>query len=886
MADVKVAMISSTIKDLSEHREKVLDACLRQKVQPSMMEHWPSSDANGVSASLKKVDEADIYIGVFAHRYGYIPEHSDISISEMEYKHAVQRGIPRLIFLIHKDHDLKISQIETEATHKIENLKQRLQKENTVSFFQNPDDLSAKLIQSLSNLDLYRGQVADVLSHSLVPQAPSFNPDNYIFFVPYRSKGQQVLGRGEPLRAVRAQLIAGRRTAIGQTASFRGLGGLGKTQLAVEYAYLFRDQYPNGVIFLNADQDIEAQLISIAEKAKWVAPISDHKDKLSIATRRLRTRSHCLIIFDNLDNGDRIKDYLPEPEAEPHILVTSRVDHAQFVPIPIELLDFDTSLQLLLQESNQTPSNDEEKIAASEIATKLAGLPLALELAGAYLQHRPIGWVRYRDLLNENLKSAFPAKFASASFTRHETDLYSTLKINDTILADEPTLKEVLDVLTWSGSSAIGIDLLSGLLDVRPAQLSGALSLGVSLRLLQKTPKSERYALHRLVREVRREDVPLNEKKEWALAISKRLASWFQSRKRKFSDLPQFETEIDHLTAWQVNASEFSPILSSRLLWLQAYPPFHRGRYQDSYSLLKTAHDILSASGYEDLELQAEQLSDLCTIYTSLGRFTDGRKCGEDALAIRLRLYGEKHSETAMTIHNLAGSLRAFCEFEGKKEDLKKCLEYDEKALTIWREINGEDHIDTALALDAVSLSHRALGDFPNALKYAQQSFALREKLLGSNSPDTIASLTNLGRLHSALGQQTKALEYHERAIKIADQLFGDRSTWRATLLNEMGVVYYAMKNPGKSLEFELASLALRRELFGNEHHNIAISVNNIVSCYLDLGRQFIAIQFLQEFLRSIPKTAPKFDMLKERLRDLQIKFPRPGFRQLPRRRH
>src|ERR1700722_12831569 len=112
MVEKKVAMISGTIRDLPEHREKVMDVCLRQGVMPSMLEHWPSVDADGVSASLKKVDEADIYIGIIAHRYGYEPKGHKISITEMEYDRAVTRGIPRLIFLIDEDHALKISQIE------------------------------------------------------------------------------------------------------------------------------------------------------------------------------------------------------------------------------------------------------------------------------------------------------------------------------------------------------------------------------------------------------------------------------------------------------------------------------------------------------------------------------------------------------------------------------------------------------------------------------------------------------------------------------------------------------------------------------------------------------------------------------------------------------
>jgi hypothetical protein len=99
-----VVAISSTARDLPAHRKEVMDACLQQDMYPKMMEHLPASPKDAVRASRELVDEADIYLGVFAYRYGYIPPGYEISITEMEYNWAVERGIPRVIFLIHEDH--------------------------------------------------------------------------------------------------------------------------------------------------------------------------------------------------------------------------------------------------------------------------------------------------------------------------------------------------------------------------------------------------------------------------------------------------------------------------------------------------------------------------------------------------------------------------------------------------------------------------------------------------------------------------------------------------------------------------------------------------------------------------------------------------------------
>lgn len=149
--EIPVVMISSTARDLPEYREQARDACLALEMQPRMMEHLSALDSDSIRASREMVDKADVYIGLFAHRYGYVPKGQDISITEMEYQRAIERGIPRLIFLIRDDvptlpEDFDIG----EAHEKLTNLKERLKKEQVVAFFKNSDDLRARLIQSLA----------------------------------------------------------------------------------------------------------------------------------------------------------------------------------------------------------------------------------------------------------------------------------------------------------------------------------------------------------------------------------------------------------------------------------------------------------------------------------------------------------------------------------------------------------------------------------------------------------------------------------------------------------------------------------------------------------------------------------------------------------------
>ncbi|MDH3664977.1 MAG: DUF4062 domain-containing protein [Alphaproteobacteria bacterium] len=147
-------MISSTAFDLPEHREQVRDACMRSGFAPyEMMENLNAMDADAIEASLAMVDKADVYIGIFAFRYGYVPDGKDISITEMEYSRAVDQGKPRLLFFMHDDHPITAKMVETGAgAEKLAALKDRAAKDRVAQFFKSSDALRGDVIGALHEL--------------------------------------------------------------------------------------------------------------------------------------------------------------------------------------------------------------------------------------------------------------------------------------------------------------------------------------------------------------------------------------------------------------------------------------------------------------------------------------------------------------------------------------------------------------------------------------------------------------------------------------------------------------------------------------------------------------------------------------------------------------
>ncbi|MDT5272856.1 MAG: hypothetical protein QOH49_5042 [Acidobacteriota bacterium] len=185
-------MVSSTARDLPEHREKVMHACLRLGMfHPEMMEHLSAADANAVEVSLNMVEKADIYLGVFGFSYGYVPPGANISITEMEYDRAVARSISRLIFLMHDDHSLKATDVETgEGAEKLKALKERLKTERVVGFFKSPDELLALVIQSLS--EFRQPDLTKFHYISEIPEPPeAFIAHPYTLLQTHRLVGRQ-----------------------------------------------------------------------------------------------------------------------------------------------------------------------------------------------------------------------------------------------------------------------------------------------------------------------------------------------------------------------------------------------------------------------------------------------------------------------------------------------------------------------------------------------------------------------------------------------------------------------------------------------------------------------------------------------------------------------
>jgi tetratricopeptide (TPR) repeat protein len=496
------------------------------------------------------------------------------------------------------------------------------------------------------------------------------------------------------------------------------------------------------------------------------------------------------------------------------------------------------SLALLYQEANAEPLYEAETEAAKEIVELLGHLPLAIELAGAFMKYDHVSFESYRDLLKSDLTAALPEEMSS--FTKHEPNLAKTLHIDERILKKHPLLKEILDILTWSGSDPMGIELLSSLLDKEPVHLTRDLSVGVALRLLQETTATKSYSIHRLVRQFRKNEIPLAERSEWVEQTAQRMGDWFEAKRQDFIYLPEFERQIEHLSAWQNNVSKISAREYCRLLWLQAYPPYHRRRYEESKAIIDKALQIYETSHIDAEQLKAHLLTDKGYLEGETGNKIEELDFYQQALSIRKKIFGDKHRDTAASLSHIGSVYRDL-------GLLQEALEFNQQALEINQELFGDKHPTTAASLNNLGSVYKDLGQLQEALKFNQQAFEINQELFGDKHPTTATSLNNLGSVYKELGQLQEALNLYQKDLDISKEVLGDKHPDTATSLNNLGTVYQDLGQFREALKFSQQAFSIRQELFGDKHPTTATSLNNLGSVYKELGQLQEALKFNQQ---------------------------------------
>lgn len=625
-----------------------------------------------------------------------------------------------------------------------------------------------------------------------------------IFNVPFRSKGNGAIGIEEKLQEVFDSLDDSSMTRIGQVKSFQGMGGLGKTQLAVEFAYKYRDNY-SSVIWFTIDHDMDEQLIELAEQYEWVNKNIDAKEKIEIAKKRLFEIKDALIILDNVDTKDEIKEYY-ENLADNKILVTSRNPMHGFKIIPLDTLSEENSLRLLAFESNREIKDDELQYAKL-IVDELGGLPLALEMAGSYVEYADFSWKDYYELYKRDGIS-FLEESDIESHTKHEINISKTLSLRESFLKQEPLIEKIIYLLAWGANEPLSKKLISVMLEKEEVELTKSISLGVKLKFIKES--DDEYILHRLVRDVWRKKESLNN--EFALNVSKNLADFMKEIKDEFLELKVLDKASLQAKVWAENVED--KYIKASLINYSVYPDYHKGNFEIAFESIENILELFKNE--QESNIYAELLNNKAVLCRLLGNPRKSKDYFELALEMRKKISkGEDNAEMSLSLQNIGSILESLGELEESKDYYEQAFEMNKR---IYKDI---DHPAMASSLNSMGFILDSFKSFVDAKDYYEQALEMRKRIYGDiNHPSILNSLHNMSNILEVLGNLDLANKMSDECVNMATKLYKNMDhPDTASALNNKAYVLTSLGYKKEAQNYYEQALEMRKRIYGDIDH-------------------------------------------------------------------
>jgi len=588
-------------------------------------------------------------------------------------------------------------------------------------------------------------------------------------------------GREPLLAQLHQQLQTTGITALAQ-AAVHGLGGIGKTQTAIEYAHRFGGSY-RFVLWVAAEQEstLGAAYLSIARELGLVEAQADLETAVREMKGWLSREDGWLLVFDNADDPALLRAYLPVARTGGKVLLTSRARTFSDVGIPepfrVETMAPDDAVAFLLKRTHR-----EEAGPAAELARELGCLPLALEQAAAYVDTVGVSLSAYLasfkrrglKLLEKGKPGAeYPASVATTwnlAFTNVEKAAPASAELLTAAAFLVPDSVPI-EIFTWGGAK-LG-DLLAEALrgvDEDPLVFWELLAPLERYSLVERLP-DDAFKLHRLTQEVVKDSLSEEGRRAWAERVIR--ASNAAYRSAEFESWKLCERLQPHArpAAELARTYKLDSIEAGRLFNQAGHFARERGDYASAKLFDELSLEIRERMlGGEDPNTLNSR-NNLAVTLRALGNLAGARKLQERNLEICERVLGSEHPDTLGSRNNLAATL-------GDLGDLAGARELNEQTLEICERVLGGEHPGTLLSRNNLAATLQDLGDLTGARKLHEQTLEISERVLGSEHPNTVVSRNNLAWTLYNQGERQAARELMVRVVEERRRVLGEEHPW------------------------------------------------------------------------------------------------------------
>lgn len=650
------------------------------------------------------------------------------------------------------------------------------------------------------------------------------------------------VGRETELATIRSLFDGGSKLVV-----LTGLGGMGKTELAVRYGRT----HPGMVYFVRFDtsftQTLENMASGLRPRLHDDGRGLDRQYLLKQVMDRLRESSdRDLLIIDNVDSDTQT---LAQLQRDPlyrelsgfslRLLLTTRAEVPRSIPV-VPMPD-DTLFQIFEKHGAMLPRQEME-----DLIRAVGGHTLTIDLIARVLNGR--GW---RKVTTDMLLTALrDNSLRDQRYRKIETDYSQS--------PDQAQIYEHLSIVFQvSGIPPLGKQVMGCAALLPDCGLEGEL-FGTSLeeeeqealdKLLERGWLEARHGLltiHPVIRLV-----CLTELEPTPAACEPfldRLWTNFDQTEYKSTQYDQmaelFACAEDRLKVCHGRWRNRSGILWNELTQhKKMYDLYHPHLPALEQTLPPDSPELATAYNYYGIALEG------------LGKYVEALTYGQKALAIRKEVLPETDPALGHSYNNVGTAY-------GNLGNHPKALEYLQQALKLLENALPAEHPDIATVYDNIGATYGNLGDHRKAREYKQKALDIRQKILPPEHPDLATSYNNVGSTYYYMGDHRKALEHQQKALVIHQKVLPPEHPLLATSYNNVGNTYGDLGDHRKALEYHQKALSIRQKVLPPEHPDLALSCNNIAWTHRELGEFRLAAQYMRRAAdiisrSSLPVTHP-----------------------------
>ncbi len=612
-----------------------------------------------------------------------------------------------------------------------------------------------------------------------------------------------------------------------------GLGGVGKTQLALAWLGAHRQEF-QVVWWVRAELEttLTEDLAALADHQHLGEPTATLADKLAVARRWLDETPRWLLVFDNATSADMLAPYLPTGPGR-KIVVTSQERRWPYATVEVAPWPRAEAVVFLAAHS---PADQH---VAGELAELLGELPLALEQARAYLAATRRPPADYVAELRVELAAHTGGLLAAGTPTHYQATVATTWTLSLPEVRRTRGAGELLTMLSFLAPEATPPALLGD----HPAQLPRRLrrvvgdrdSLHRAVAALERfslvTIAEQGWGVHRLVQAVLRQGLSRRQVRRWATVAVRLLARAFPDDFADPATWPTCAELLPHVLAVTKTAEALGieRQATARVLNDAAGYLWRRAELAEATALVERALAIDEAAYGPNHPEVATDLNNLGAILRAQGDLDGARSLHERALRIREARLGADHPTTARSLNNVAVGL-------SDQGDLNHARSLFERSLAIDEAAYGPNHPEVATDLNNLGTVLLAQGDLDGARSLHERALAIFEARLGPDHPEVATDLNNLGTVLRAQGDLDGARSLHERALAIFEARLGPDHPWVATDLNNLGIVLRAQGDLDGARSLHERALAIFEARLGPDHPDAAEGLSNLAEVLLAQG--------------------------------------------------